>query len=174
VKSLQVRDVMTHLVATFRSHDTIYDAAQRLGANRISGAPVVDGGRLVGVVSEVDLLRSLAPGREREAAFGPSAAITVPLLLPGTATPRDAGRVGDVMSTEVVSIPPEASVLEAASLIDRCGFRRLPVVDGEGFVVGILTRSDLVRAMVRIEQDAVSLGSTTGTEDKPARRLPAA
>jgi CBS domain-containing protein len=165
---------MTHLVATFRSQDTIYDAAQRLGANRISGAPVVEGGKLVGVVSETDLLRSLALEKGREAPFAPSAAITLPLLLDGSATPRDAGRVADVMSTEVVSIGPEASVRNAAEVIDRFGFRRLPVVDDEGFVVGILTRSDLVRAMVRRDQNAARSGSTAAGKDKPARRLPAA
>jgi CBS domain-containing protein len=169
--------MMTHLVATFRPQDTIYDAARRLGANRISGAPVVDGGKLVGVVSETDLVGSLLPEQKKDAPFGPSAAITLPLLLGGAATPRaarDVGRVGDVMSTEVVSIRPEASVREAASLIDRCGFRRLPVVDGESFVVGILTRSDLVRAMVRRDRDAASSESTAAGKEKPARRLPAA
>ena len=174
MNDLQVKDVMTHLVATFRSQDTIYDAARRLGANRISGAPVVDGGKLVGVVSETDLLRSLAPEKDRETPYGPSAAITLSLLLHETAPPRSNGRVADVMSTEVVSIRPEASVREAASLIDRYGFRRIPVVDGQSFVVGILTRSDLVRAMVRLAQNVTSPASTARGEGKPARRLPAA
>jgi CBS domain-containing protein len=104
------------------------------------------------VVSESDLVRILALGEV--APFEPGAAITLPLLLRGTPSRVNIPRVGDVMSTEVVSVHPEASIREAASLIDRHGFRRLPVVDGESFVVGVLTRSDLIRAMVRRDEGA--------------------
>ena len=61
--------------------------------------------------------------------------------------------VGDVMTLEVVSIPPEASVWEAASLMHRREVRRLPVVDADDYVVGVLTRSDLVRAMARSDEE---------------------
>ena len=57
--------------------------------------------------------------------------------------------VGDVMTRDVISVLPETSVREAASLIDRHGIRRLPVVDEEGYVVGILARADRVRAMAK-------------------------
>jgi CBS domain-containing protein len=51
------------------------------------------------------------------------------------------------MSCDVVSISPEASVWEAAVTIDRYGVRRLPVIDGDGLVMGVIARSDLIRAM---------------------------
>jgi|GEM_PF-4619853 len=60
------------------------------------------------------------------------------------------------MSEDVVSISLEASVWEAASLLDRHGFSRLPVIDGEGYLIGILTRSDLVRAMARTDPDLIT------------------
>lgn len=56
-----VEEAMTHLVVTLRPNDKIPDAAKRLLANQIRGAPVVDGGRVVGVISEVDLVRAYAP-----------------------------------------------------------------------------------------------------------------
>jgi len=57
---LRVKDVMTHLVVTFRPEDKIPEAAKQLFSNRISGAPVVENGRLVGVVSEADLVKAYA------------------------------------------------------------------------------------------------------------------
>jgi CBS domain-containing protein len=149
MRIVKVSDVMTHLVLTFRPQDTIYDAAQRLLSNRISGAPVVEGGRLVGVVSAADLVHALAPQHWEAAPMAPVAGLAL-LGLPS----RDAHitAVAEVMATNLVSIGPEESVWEAASLIDRHGVRRLPVVDEEGFVVGVLTRSDLVRAMARDNQ----------------------
>jgi CBS domain-containing protein len=61
--------------------------------------------------------------------------------------------VGDVMTKDVVTIRPDDSIWEAASLIDRHGVRRLPVVDDEDYVVGILARSDLVRCMARTYEE---------------------
>lgn len=61
--------------------------------------------------------------------------------------------IGDVMSHDVVSVSPETSVWEAASQIDRYGIRRLPVVDEDGFVVGVVTRTDLVRTLARSDED---------------------
>jgi CBS domain-containing protein len=168
MRSLKVSDVMTHLVLTFRRQDTIYDAAQRLLSNRISGAPVVEGGRLVGVVSATDLVHALAPQHWEAAPIGPGAGLAL-LGVPS----RDAhiSTVGEVMATNLVAIGPQESVWEAASLIDRHGVRRLPVVDEDRFVVGVVTRSDLIRAMARgiPEVGGGELSSTTATsEPSPA------
>jgi len=152
MNDIKVSDVMTYLVVTFRTQDTIQQAARRLLSNRISGAPVVEHGRLVGVVSEADLVAAYAP----PALNGRHFVATDPLmfLLRGT-MPRAIHNttVGDVMTKDVISIAPDASVWEAASLIDRHGIRRLPVVDDEGSVVGVVARSDLVRAMARSDGD---------------------
>ena len=149
----RVSDVMTHLVVTLRPHDTIPDAANCLLTNRISGAPVVDGGRLVGVVSEADLVRAFTPETNR-------GSLPTPLLfLLVRGIPRPEARystVGEVMTTEVVTIGPDDSIWEAARRIDRHGVRRLPVVDAQNYVVGVLARSDLVRAMTRSDDDLVS------------------
>lgn len=155
MNDIRVSDVMTHLVVTFRTQDTIQQAAQRLLSNRISGAPVVERGRLVGVVSEADLVAAYAPPAPNGTHF--VAADPLMFLLRGT-VPRAVHHttVGDVMTKNVISISPDASVWEAASLIDRHRIRRLPVVDAEGYVVGVLARSDLVRAMARSDDDIAS------------------
>jgi CBS domain-containing protein len=153
MNKIRVDDVMTHLVVTLRPKDTIEDAARKLGQNRISGAPVVQEGQLVGLVSEADLLRAFAPPSRGSTNVGIS---PLGFLLRGMSPkPVHNTLVRDVMSGGVVSISPEASVWEAASLLDRHGFRRLPVIDGEGCLIGILTRSDLVRAMADTNPDLV-------------------
>jgi CBS domain-containing protein len=151
MNKIRVDEMMTRLVVTLRPEDTIEHAARMLVRNGISGAPVVQEGKLAGLVSEGDLA---PPARSRS----PSVAIE-PLTVLVQGRPRRRAHkvsVGDVMSRDVVSISMDASVWEAASLIDRHGFRRLPVIDGEGHVMGILTRSDLVRAMAPTDPDLVA------------------
>jgi CBS domain-containing protein len=146
MNGLQVRDVMTHLVVTLRAHDTIQEAARRLIANRISGAPVVDQGYLTGVVSVPDLVRAYMPVTTGSVPWATDPLI---LLLQGLDRTRAHNKtVRDVMRCDVVSISPEASVWEAAATIDRHGVKRLPVIDGDGLVMGVIARSDLIRAMV--------------------------
>jgi CBS domain-containing protein len=150
----RVDDVMTHLVATLRPEDTIEDAGRLLVSNRISGAPVVQDGKLVGLVSEADLVRAFVPPH---GGFPFEAIDPVTFQLRGNKGRVVPGAcVRDVMSGDVVSISKDASVWKAASLLDRYGFRRLPVVDGEGHVIGILARSDLVRAMARSDLDVIA------------------
>jgi CBS domain-containing protein len=145
MNEVTVNDVMTHLVATLRPEDKIADAAKRLLTNRISGAPVVEGGRLVGVISEADLVKAFSHPARRRLSVAP-----YPLMfllnsdVPGT---EQSQRVRDVMTTKVITVSPDASIGEAAHLIDRHGIRRLPVVDQDNFVVGVVARADLVRVM---------------------------
>lgn len=151
MNEIKVSDVMTHLVVTFRPQDSIQEAARRLLRNRISGAPVVDGGRLVGIVSEADLVAAYVPPARTSPL---SAADPLMFLLRGAAPRADEGTtVADAMTKDVVTASPEMSLWHAASMIDRHGIRRLPVVDSEGYVVGILARADLVRAMARSDDE---------------------
>lgn len=144
---LAVRDAMTHLVVAFRPRDKIPYATKRLLSNRISGAPVVEDGRVVGVVSEADLVKAYVP-RTRRASRYPTHPM-VALLQGGPRNDVSKATVGDVMTTNVVSIGPDEGIFEAAAVIDHHGVRRLPVTDAGGCLVGIVARSDLVRCMAR-------------------------
>lgn len=157
MKELKVRDAMTNLVVTLRPGDEIPYAARRLLSNRISGAPVIEGGRVVGIVSEVDLVRAYTPPLGRGSLF--PTPYPLMFLLRGS-PPRDVSdaRVHDVMTEKVVSIGPEQSIFEAAGLIDRHGVRRLPVIDEEGYLIGILARSDLVRCMAHVFEGGEAAG----------------
>lgn len=155
MNDIKVEDVMTHLVVTVRPQDTIQEAARQLLNNRISGAPVVESGRLTGVISEADLVAAYAPPARSGSYF--VATDSGMFSLRGT-VPIDAHRttVAEVMTKDVVSVSADVSVWTAAALIDRRGVRRLPVVDSDCFVIGVLARSDLVRAMVRTDADVAS------------------
>ncbi len=151
MNQMKVQDVMTHMVVTLRPTDTIQTAGARFLSNRISGAPVVERGRLVGILSESDLVAAYEP----PAPLSPAPVRLDPLLylLQGR-TPRDENRteVGYFMTRDVITVAPDDSIWVAAARIDRYGIRRLPVIDGNGYVVGVLARSDLVRSMVRGDQ----------------------
>jgi CBS domain-containing protein len=155
VKELLVKDVMTHLVVSFKPDDTVSDAAARLLSNRISGGPVTERGRLIGVVSETDLVAAYAPSKGP--GFEPRPDKPLMFLTQGI-LPRDVGdvKVRDIMGTNLISISPDADLWEAASLIDRHGVRRLPVTDNENYVVGVVARADLVRALARVKDGTLS------------------
>jgi len=151
---MKVADVMTSLVVTVRPDHSLQEAALLLASNGISGAPVVDGRRLVGVVSEADIVRAYAPPATRGSAFLSNHPLMV--LLRGDAHKHvDGVKVRDTMSPDVVSIGADASVWQAASLLDAHGVRRLPVMD-KSRLVGIVTRSDIVRAMARSDEDVAA------------------
>ncbi len=126
---MRVEELMTRAVVTARPETPLKEVGALLVDNRISGVPVVDAaGAVLGVVSKSDLIvREDADRHGRK-----SAAVTA----------------ADAMTSPAVTIEPGASVVAAArELIDR-RIDRLPVVH-EGLLIGIVTRTDLVRAFVR-------------------------
>ena len=145
---VSVQDVMTHLVVTLRPSDTIRDAAQRLALNRISGAPVVEDGKVVGIVSESDLIHAVMP----PVPVDRGASIIDILSVIGRAKPRghEHGKtVAEVMSPMVIQVSTSTSIWRAASIMERKGVKRLPVVDDDDHLLGIVSRADLVKAMAR-------------------------
>jgi len=145
-----VADVMTHNPITVRSETPLKEAVQILAERRISGLPVLDhADKLVGVISETDLMW-------QETGMTPPAYImfldSVIYLQNPIAYERDLHKVlgqtvGEVMSKNPVTIFPEKTVKEAASIMHQKSIHRLPVVDQTGEVIGILTRGDIIRTM---------------------------
>ncbi|UER53442.1 CBS domain-containing protein [Kineosporiaceae bacterium SCSIO 59966] len=139
-----VREVMTSPAVTVQEDDTVRYAAELLLHHRIASAPVVDaGGRLVGIVSEADLLR----GRTQR---DPRAHLTPPPQEP--VTDRPASSVRDVMSTRPLSVRAGADVDDAARMLLDHGIKAAPVVEG-GRVVGVVARRDLLRSFARPDDD---------------------
>ena len=148
MSDVRVRDVMTHLVVMLYPTDSVHEAAQRLARNHISGAPVVEDGKVVGIVSESDLIHAVMP----PVTIDRGASVLDFLSVIGRARPsaREHGKtVAEVMSPVVIQISPQASIWNAASVMERRGVKRLPVVDEEQYLLGIVSRADLVRAMAK-------------------------
>ncbi|MFH1329353.1 MAG: CBS domain-containing protein [Actinomycetota bacterium] len=142
---MKVRDIMTTDPVKVTGATRLKEAARLMVHHRVSGLPVVDeAGKLVGIVSEGDFIRREA-GRDRphgvsllDAVFGE-----------GELQPVGAETVAEVMTRSVVTITPEATVGEAARVMGRRNVKRLPVVDLEGDLVGIVSRSDVVGAFTK-------------------------
>ncbi|MFJ9443278.1 CBS domain-containing protein [Kitasatospora sp. NPDC101235] len=108
----------------------------------ITGVPVVDReGRPLGVVSEADLLRTLAAQED--------SASLLPAPESAQAGPDGEVTAADLMTAQPVCTMPDTSVVAAARLMSRHGLKRLPVLDEEGRVVGVVSRGDLLRVFLR-------------------------
>jgi CBS domain-containing protein len=146
---MQVKDVMTKDVVTVQPRTPLKDVAQVLVERRIAGVPVVDeDGTVVGVVSEGDIL---VKERDRNGAgslFGHFFDLD-----DSDRAKHDARDAADAMTAPAVTIRPSRPLAEAASLMLDRGVNRLPVVDRNGRLVGIVTRADLVRAFVRDDDE---------------------
>ena len=139
---------MTRPVVTILENATLREAAALLSEKQISGAPVVDAqGNLVGILSESDLLNE---GRKR-AALPRTAAFGV-FVASEEVLQRlyHAGAdlcVRSVMSTNLQTATEDTTVIEATRTMVSKKINRLPVVDSEGTLVGIVTREDLLKAV---------------------------
>ncbi|MFN6559602.1 MAG: CBS domain-containing protein [Nostoc sp. ChiSLP01] len=145
-----VADVMSRDPIVVQAQTPLKEAIQILAERHISGLPVVDeGGKLAGIISETDLMW-------QETGVTPPAYImfldsVIYLKNPATYE-RDLHKalgqtVGEVMSTNPITISPEKTLKEAATLMHDRSVHRLPVLDSAGQVIGILTRGDIIRAM---------------------------
>ena len=149
-----IADAMTRDPVVVRTETPLNEAIQILAERRISGLPVVDdSGQLVGIISETDLMW-------RETGVTPPAYImfldSVIYLQNPAKHERELHKalgqtVGEVMSSEPISISPDKPLKEAAQIMHEKEVRRLPVVDDAGQVIGILTRGDIVRTMAASE-----------------------
>lgn len=140
------KDVMTTNVVTVGPETPVPEIAQLFLKHRISGTPVVGpDGRLLGIVSEGDLLRRAETGTERHRSWW--------LTLVGGAeelareyVKTHGRRAADVMTREVVTVAEDTPAAEIARLLEERRIKRVPVVR-EGRVVGIISRADLLRGL---------------------------
>ncbi|MTK63441.1 MAG: CBS domain-containing protein [Methanobacterium sp.] len=156
---MNVEDIMQKEVIKFNELDKIVDVAQSFRDNKISGAPVVDeNNHVVGVISEGDIMRLIE-------IHSPKINLILPAPLDLIELPikmkyeldevaEDMQKAGStvidqIMTKKVIKVKPDSSVTDAAKLMDSHKIKRLPVVDDDGKLVGILTRGDIIGSMVR-------------------------
>ena len=147
---MRIADVMTTKVLTVTPETSLKEVAEMLTARGISGMPVVDGdGLVLGVVSEADILQ-----KERR----PAKPTTLDRWLhrhDGADAKRTATTAAEAMTSPAVTVKGSRRVDVAASLMLDRSVNRLPVVDEQGLLVGIVTRADLVRAFVHTDDEII-------------------
>jgi CBS domain-containing protein len=121
----RARDIMTAELITVRPEATVEETLRMLVNNRITGLPVVsDGGKMIGVISEYDLLVQIARAKRLE---------------------ERVFQQKIRFSKKVKAVRDTAELAEIAPMFVKFKYRRLPVVDKKGKLVGIITRRDMMR-----------------------------
>jgi CBS domain-containing protein len=157
---MKAADVMVSQVITVGRDTPVQEIANILLAHRISAVPVVDdGGALIGIVSEGDLIHRVEVGTERRHSwwlklFGDKGEIARDYLK------SHATRAVDVMTKRVVTAPPDMALGELASLLEQHRIKRVPIVD-KGQLVGIVSRANLVQALAALRRDIMVGPSAT-------------
>jgi len=147
-----VRDVMTTDVLTFRPEDTVEAAARGLSERDLGGAPVVDGdGTVVGLLEDDDLIvqdtRLHFP--TVISVFGAYLELPSSVRHFETDLRKAVGAtVADVMDTEPPTCRPDDTLESVATVLHERNASRLPVLDDDGRLIGVVSRGDLVRAIV--------------------------
>jgi len=146
---MQARDVMVCGVISVGADISVQIAANAMVSNCVSALPVIDiYAKLVGIILEGDLIRRVEIGTERH----PSGAGETPM--PSDSLAKEfvrsrAKRVSDVMTREVITAQPEASLREIANMMERHSIKRVPIVENER-VVGIVSRANLLQVLARV------------------------
>ena len=129
---------------TVRPGDTLQSAAQLMDELNVGVLPVVDGGELIGILTDRDIvIRSTSAGQD-----------------PNTA------KVSDAMTTDAQTLQEDASVEEAVEIMEERQLRRVPVVNGAGRLVGIVSLGDLAASGTPEAADALEAISTPAEPDR--------
>ncbi len=156
---MRAQDIMTEEVVCIGIKESVFDAAELLLGANVSAAPVVnDKGVVVGVVSEADLIRRAEIDTAAKRSW------LARLMDSETSAAHDfvsahARRVADVMTREVVTASEDATLRELVELMERHKVKRIPIVR-EGILVGVVSRSDVLRALLSREPDGPVLQPT--------------
>jgi CBS-domain-containing membrane protein len=141
-----VKDVMTTQVIWVKKDTSFRDMAVALHEHRVSAFPVLDdGGRVIGIVSEADMLTKEAPGSEPQG---------MPGMITGLLRDKEHQKArgitaGGVMTSPAVVVTPDDTVERAARLMYTRKVKRLPVVDANHHLVGIVSRADVLAVFDR-------------------------
>jgi CBS domain-containing protein len=136
---MRVADIMTSAAVTDAPDDTLAEASSKMWQQQTGSLLVIDGKRLIGIVTERDVLKNVAEGRE-----------------PKSVSLRD------VMTRNVVTIPPETSLHDAARIMFEHWFRHLPVVSEGGEILGVISLRDLLTLVAEGMDEPRTLAALTG------------
>jgi acetoin utilization protein AcuB len=132
LRAMKVREWMSSPAATLPADTRVIDALELMAVRKIRRVPIVEDGRVVGILTDSDLRGAVGADE---------------------GSPRRAGtRLGDLMTRGVVTVGPDERLERAARLMVERGVSGLPVVE-DGRVVGLITESDIFAAFVRVMEE---------------------
>jgi CBS domain-containing protein len=153
---MNASDVMTVRVVTIEPDATVRAAAKLMLERGVSALPVVDkNGRLVGVISEGDLIRRTETGTQRESSWWLTFLSGADQLAYDFVKAHGT-KVSDVMSKEVVVAKPDTPLRDVARLLESHRIKRVPVVEGD-LVIGIVSRANLLQALASVKPAAAAV-----------------
>jgi CBS domain-containing protein len=153
LREMPVRDVMTTDVVRFTKDQNVHEAMQTLVTENVDAGPVVDEtGRVIGLLSTGDLIVEEARLHFPTIVNFLGVNVTLPFSerkLDESIEKALGATVGEVMTADPVTIRADDTIEDAATAMHDHDVSRLPVVDGQDHLVGIIARGDIVRALVR-------------------------
>jgi CBS domain-containing protein len=161
---MQAQDVMVRGVISVGPDIPVQVAANAMVGNGVSAVPVIDiTARLVGIVSEGDLIRRVENDTERQRS-SPLEPFASTDTLAKEFIKSHGRRVSDVMTRDVITATPETPLREIANLMEKHGIKRVPIVQNK-LVVGIVSRANLLQALASAADD-----HETGETDRVLRQ----
>lgn len=136
---MTVSEIMTPAAVCDTPEDTLAEASAKMWQQQTGSLLIMAGDRLQGIITERDIMRSVAEGKD-----------------PKSVSLRDA------MTTDVVTIDPDTALTDAARLMFEKWFRHLPVVTPQGEVVGVVSLRDLLGLVKEGMQEPAALQQLTG------------
>ena len=153
VAVMKAAEVMTSAVVTIADDATVHEAAELMLKHRISALPVVDcNGKLVGIVSEGDLIRRSEVGTERVRPWWLEL-LTSKRKLAAEYVKSHAHMVRDVMTHNVITAAPDTPLSEIARLLETHAIKRVPITDGDE-LVGIVSRANVIQGVAGLKLEA--------------------
>ena len=140
---MQVKDIMSRSIKTVSSSTQLNEVVSLMCLYRYSGLPVVDDGKLVGIISEKDVLHRLLPNVDE--LMSNMSTIDFDSLIKDYSNVINL-KVADLMTTGVASVTPDMHILKAAAIMAGKRFRRIPVTEGDK-LVGMLSLGDVHKAI---------------------------
>lgn len=140
-----VSEIMTKNPKTVSTDTRLKEVASIMCLYRIPALPVVDeDGKLVGNISEMDLLRNLLPTMEDIMAG--EATMEIERMIPNYSSSMEK-LVSDMMINNPVSVTPDMHILKATAKMTSHRFRRIPVIEADGKLVGVMSLGDMHKAI---------------------------
>jgi CBS domain-containing protein len=144
---MRASDVMTRNVITVGPEASVANAIRLMLDNNVSGLPVLADGKVIGILTEGDLLRRTETGTERhrprwlEILMGPG-------RMAGEYVRTHGRKVEGIMTTDLISVAEDTPLDEVVGLMERRRIKRVPVIEGD-LLVGVISRADLLRSLLR-------------------------